>query len=170
LYCERALKWEPHCKACQESLKLYNQAAGIDPYTPPVFFLNSAYQYISGSLSPMNWFLLSMLCLSVAIFFWKSKWKIKVNRYFKQAMVILALFFFLASYTENERRSNIMRVVLMESSHLYLSPDTMSEKKEELIAGEVFVITDKIGDWLKVRTKGLDVGWIEEKKLQYIIL
>ncbi len=170
LYTERALLWDPNCNICKDMLGQYNRAAGIDPFTPPTFFLLAWYQFAAGWLSPLYWFCLSMLALSAALFLWKVHSAFTYRLLIVRLLLLIFAVCLTVSYIEDHRRTHASRAVLIEATALHLSPDPMSQKKEELIPGEVFVVTDTIGEWSKVRSRGLDVGWIESKKLHYIAM
>ncbi len=173
LYYNKALKWNPNCKDCQNNLKLARKAANVESFELPEFILTKYYRFILLCLQPLDWLIIGMFTISfmISISFLKIKSLQKLN--LKPIRYFLLLFGFLCILLAIQRdniKHNRNEGILMKQTKLHLSPDLHSELRQELIPGQFLKIQDKISGWLKVQTKEFDQGWIEEDKLEIIEL
>jgi tetratricopeptide (TPR) repeat protein len=173
LYFNKALKWNPNCNDCKKNLKLAQKAAGVESFELPEFFISNWYKSILLLLQPLVW--ISIGIILVSIFIWLLFFKNELNLR-KQtplifySFIILILTCFVLGFHREQIRQKSDQLILMESSGLYFSPDTLSESKQQLLPGQQLILKDQIRGWFKVQTPEFDLGWIELNKVKKIQL
>ena len=173
LFYNKALKWNPNCDDCKKNLKVVQKAAGIESFELPEFILSKLYHSALISLQPMNWFIAGILLLSIFLYVFLFKINSGLMVRFKPAIyfiMTIGLFCFFLSWQRDLIKHNTDEVILMKASKLYLSPDSNSESKQELIPGQQLIIKDHLSSWIKVQTKEFDLGWVEENKVEVVAL
>jgi tetratricopeptide (TPR) repeat protein len=173
LFYSKALKWNPNCRDCKQNLKLAQKAAGIESFELPEFFLSKFYHNTLLMLQPMGWLVLGIGLISLLLFmtrFRKDSSVMNSNAWLKYAILSLGIICLFLSFQRDRIKHNTDEVILMKPSGLHLSPDAISDSKQELIPGQTLKIKDHLSGWIKVQTKEFDLGWIEENKVKVIEL
>lgn len=162
---ENALRIDPNCTSCRTGVEYCNKQLGIQEVELPQFFLLTWYHQLILKLQALEWFIVAMilLCISIFIYF---KYRNKTT-FFKTLIGCSLLLLLIAIHRDNIMRS-YDELILMSESGLHISPDGNSESRTTLAAGSKLFVTDKIGEWIKIRSANYEVGWLEEKKVNYI--
>ena len=162
----RALLWNPNCLKCKQNLAIYQAASGVEPIKTPESTISKVWKSARNSVSASYWFFLSTLCFGLGLFLFK--WKKRIG--FGGVLFFISMLSFLLAWSRDDTDYSGSGAVVMKNSNLYLSPDTLSQIKSALPAGEKLLLLDEIGTWKKVRLSDLNQGWVQSQEIEIIKL
>lgn len=173
LYYHRALRWDPHCTHCETNLELANQAAGIETFELPQFYLFEVYYHALTRFQPLTWFIWAMVLASLAASIWMFRSSLTALpglRFWIVLFGIMAVIYILAAVHRDAILHRQDQAILMQASPLFRSPDPRSEVLLELLPGQVLTRKDQLSGWVKVQVSSVDMGWVEADRIQWIRL
>lgn len=171
LYFEKALKWEPHCKACIEMRETSRTAAGLEGFVIRNNFIVEKYRWITNCFESVVWFGWCMFCLGVIIFLTSARnfiFSQSLKLWVLRSMVFFAAWFMILAIQREMMNRQSDDGILMSNQSLMLSPDVQSPEVIAIKAGTKLKNLQVLGDWVKVRTEEIEEGWIPMSKLEMI--
>ncbi len=156
LFTEKALRWDPSCKACKMLRSRVQQKAELADFSLPGFSPLQQYKTIAQSLPSVVWFGMASLLLSLFIYLHVYKKKAAL----KYLVLMFALLCFVNSWINEHARNEEGYFILMKPADLHWSPDDKSKVKTKVPPGMKLKETDRIGSWGKFQTQEYDEGWL----------
>lgn len=170
LYYKKALRWDPNNKDVQYNLNVAKKLAGIENIALPRFFLFVWFEMIALSLASYWW----ALILCTGLFFFVLSMgpikKLQLAGWVKYSILALSFIAGACFYFQENFKADPNEFVLMNDQAIHISPDSESEVKLSLKAGECIRKIDQIGGWIKITTIEYDAGWIPESSIKRIQL
>lgn len=174
LYLEKAHLAEPSDKQVNQNLALARDRVDTAVIEVPDFILFRAWKSLSGLLSPIMWFILSLLA-GVAIVFGVYRWRLGTDNKMKvkgfSLMIIgammLLLFHFAGRSSYAQLKDNSVAIVVRNTS-LYEAADKRSGELEVLSEGVKVKIFDELDEWCRVSLVNKEIGWVTKESIQRV--
>lgn len=141
---------------------------------PELFFVKW-YNFLSLTLSTNTWAKLSltsfMLCLLfLSLYFYSSKYKLKVLGFWLALFLMLTALFSLAFSSRNRT------LVLDSNKAIVFSPQVNGKSSPDDSGTDLFVlhegtkvsVEDEVGDWFEIRLSDGNKGWVPANSLEII--
>ncbi len=175
LYMQKAQFEKPNNKMVKTKLDEFRNAAGIDIIEIDDFLPIKYWNILSQTVSSFSWLLLQVifsLLTITTLYFWLYGNLNGPNKRKVVSFSILFLFLFVLSYslgkTSDYHQYNRTKGILMVEGYLYSGADERSDEVRPLKAGVYVEVLDKIDDWVKVRLRNKEEGWVEESSISLI--
>lgn len=153
----KSLSINPYNKDSKHNLELVQSLAGIDEFNLPGFKTKSFLDSVVYFMNPLLYIFLYALCTVLGILLWKRK----ASKLVIYSLWSLSVFFLSLTVIRYSDKRFKDEAIVMKNCSLHISPDSQSESRQEIMAGEKIKILDLIDDWYKIRTSSYDQGWIQ---------
>jgi len=176
LYYERAREIRPQNEDIVVNLQIARQQL-IDKIEPlPSLGVNSFWERITAesNLATYSWLSIAGLFLSAAIYLLmllyrhRASLRSPLRVIFTILMVFSIGSLFLAYQTNSRLESEKSAVIMVSATNVVLSPESSAKKVFELHEGTKVEITEKSGEWLKVKLANGSTGWLKAETLEII--
>ncbi len=174
LYLEKAHLAEPSDKLINQNLVLARDRVDTAVIEVPDFVLFRAWKSLSGFLSPLIWFILSLLA-GVVIVLGVCKWRLGTDNKLRVkgfslmiiGAVILIIFHLAGRSSYAQLKDNSMAIVVRDTA-LYEAADERSEEFEALSEGVKVKIFDELDEWYRVSLVNKEIGWVTKQSVQRV--
>ncbi|MFZ6053003.1 tetratricopeptide repeat protein [Halocola ammonii] len=176
LYYERAREIKPKNEDIVVNLQIARQQL-IDKIEPlPSLGVNSFWERVTAesnlttyaTLSIVGLFLSAAIYLLMLLFRNKPSLRSPLRMVFIFLMIFSLGSLFLAYQTNNRLESQKSAVIMVPVTDVVLSPEGSAKKVFELHEGTKVEITERSGEWVKVKLVNGSTGWLKFKALEVI--
>ena len=170
----KALKISPSDAKAKANLALARGTVESQVIAIPEFFLLRYWKAVSNTLSSGGWAFLGLLLLGLSVFFfyqWLFGKEVSKKKKAFYGLLACLLFFCLsiaAGWSKHRVETSNNHLVVMETIPMFEGPDDRSVEVQSLSPGIECVVIDQISDYLKVKLRDQEIGWIANEKVKRI--
>lgn len=172
-YYEKALRLNPGDEDAAFNLTLANSRITDKIDSVPLLFYERWWRAFVNLFSPDTWSLVSLIVLALSalglVLFLQAgyMWQRKTGFWFSIVFGVLFAFSLSFAWKGTHRLADHNEaIVFTPTITAKSSPDASGVDLFVLHEGTKVVISDQIGDWLRIKIANGSVGWIEEKALK----
>ena len=175
---ERGLRLRPNHPSLQNNLRFVREEAGITAPTLPEFFLLRWWRSAGAVIGSTTAYVLAMVCwwLAVAagLYWYLRRRQMTEKRRFillpaSVCLLALAILFYLVGQSRYDVLHRTDEAILLApSAALRVSPTQAASVETELTSGQRLVITDRVGDYVKVTLEDGRQGYLRVDELEII--
>jgi len=174
LYLRKALKLSPMDAKAKANLALARGSVKAQVIDIPEFFLLRYWKSMSNVFSSGSWAILGLVLLILSVFAF-YRWLFgtvvsKKKQAFYGLIICLGLFFLsiASGWSKHRMETSTNQLVVMESIPMFEGPDNRSGELQTLSPGIECVVLDEISNYLKVKLRDHEIGWITNEKIRRI--
>ena len=166
---ERALRLAPGDEDIRYNLDLARQATVDQIEALPQPLLSVYWKRFSGSLSPDNWGLLSLVflfagLLAMAVYFYANRAGIKKFLFFSALnLLIFGIFSLILALQQFRQEQNVQEAIVFEANaYVKSAPNENGEDAFILHEGTKVRVLEVYNGWKKIKIADGKVGWIDD--------
>ena len=174
LYYERALKLDPGSREIAVAVNNVRQELEVRIIEIPDFIFLSWYRKIVGSISSTAWMTFQVI---LGIFTIVSLYGFLFGRFLTRKRMLMVVFsafslsiltFIFSFSSRSYEQSSDTAIITAQIEAIYQAPDILSPVVTAVAPGVKVWIEEEIGEWIKVRLRDRDTGWVRKEEVSII--
>ena len=164
---ERALKINPNDEKCLKNIRIANSRIKEIKAIPKLFYIRW-FSNINNSLKINQWAIICVLAIwaTTTLFFFYIKNKTKVN-FYGVLLFFVSSCFTLLNYNSALNKSKQLEIIFTHQTFIYTSQNSL-QQEYKIDAGNKALILINNDEYIKVKLKDGNVGWVKNEKFVII--